>query len=505
MKREEYYRLCRSDLTVWAREVLKPFNQAPDPAHIKIMLEKLSAVARGEIDRLMIFMPPRHAKSTISSIIFPPWFLAQNPRESIIAASHTDALAKRFGRAVRNLVTQYSDLLGYSLSQDSKAADTWMTSMGGEYKAAGVNQGISGRPASLFLVDDPVKNREEAESESVKERTWEWYRGDVYPRLEPGGRIILIQTRWSEDDLGGRLLNEMALGKDQWTVINFPALANSADDPLGRQVNEALWPERYSREHLERIRANISPGDWWSEYMQEPRPPGGAFYILANCLVGGKDDDPGQPVPMPSRPDSIFAVMDTAVKDGSKNDGTAIMFCARTKGRNIPLVVLDWNIVQIEGAFLVDWLPSMMDRGEELARLTQARMGFTGVWCEDKGSGTILIQQAHRRNQLVREGRLHGENPWRVFPIADDKERKMMLVSAGKDGRALNASGYISRGDVKISDHAYNKTMVYKGQMANHFLRQVFGFRLGVDHGSDDLADCWSYSVALSLGNAKGF
>ncbi len=492
--RDAYYEECRRDLAVWCREALKPFKQTPDaPLHRKLIFQ-LERVARGEIDRLMVFMPPRYGKSWYTSILFPPWYLAQDPTKSIIATSHTDRLAQRFGRAVRNIVHQYSGLLQYSLAADLQAKGEWATSRGGEYKAAGVGQGIAGRPANLIIIDDPIKDRQDAESQVVRDHVWDWYQGDVYPRLEPDGKIILIHTRWHQDDLAGRLLNEMALGKDQWEVIKFPALASANDDPLGRNADEPLWPERYSKEAILRIRANIAPRDWWSEYQQEPRPPGGAFFQQESFLVDGRA------VEMPNRPDSIFGVLDTAIKTGSKNDGTGMTFFAKTKGgRMTPLIVLDWSIEQITGASLELWLPQMMNRGEELARQVNARMGFIGVWAEDKGSGTILLQQAQRRNQLVAEGRLHGERPWLVYPI------ESALTGMGKDERGLNASSYVHRGDVKIAAPAYEKTMVYKGRMANHFLTQVFGFQLGVKDQDDDLYDTLVYGVAIGLGGSEGF
>lgn len=193
-----------------------------------------------------------------------------------------------------------------------------------------------------------------------------------------------------------------------------------------------------------------------------------------------------RPVPPPVVVDTIFCVIDTAVKDRSEHDGTACVWFARSRHVGTPLTVLDWEIIQIEGSLLEQWLPSVATRGEELARQCRARFGYSGAWIEDKVSGTILLQQAQRRGMQAR-------------PI------ESRLTEVGKDARALSVSGYVYRGMVKISPEAYDKQMVFKDIHRNHLLSQVTGFRLGVDHGPDDLADCFMYGAAIALGDARGF
>jgi len=177
-------------------------------------------------------MPPGAAKSTYASILYAPWYLAQHPQHCLIAASHTQELAEKWGRRVRNLVAEHSLILGAALAHDSQAAGRWETSSGGEYFAAGVGGAIAGRRADLVVIDDPVRSREDADSELIRDKTWDWYKSDLYTRLKPGGRIVLIQTRWHEDDLAGRLLAEMAGGGDIWNVISLPAFAEAADPPI---------------------------------------------------------------------------------------------------------------------------------------------------------------------------------------------------------------------------------------------------------------------------------
>ena len=267
-------RSVRRSLTEWSR--LNGFEPA---AHHKLLIDRLEAVTRGEIDRLAIFMPPGSAKSTYTSALFPPWYLAQNPSKMVIAASHTAELAERWGRRVRNLVAEHSPRLGYAIAADNQAAGRWATSGDGEYYAAGVGGSITGRRADLVVIDDPVRSREDAESETVREKVWDWYRADLITRLKPGAAICLVQTRWHEADLAGRILEAEGDKRDggAWEVIRLPALAELLD-PLGREPGDALWPEWEGVEQLERKRSIIGPRDWSALYQQRPTAEDGTYF-----------------------------------------------------------------------------------------------------------------------------------------------------------------------------------------------------------------------------------
>ena len=205
----------------------------------------------------------------------------------------------------------------------------------------------------------------------------------------------------------------------------------------------------------------------------------------------------GQPVPYPTYCDAVFAVIDTASKTGSENDGTAVTFFAHTASPSVPLMILDWDIAQIEGALLETWLPSVFRRLEELSRLCRARFGASGAWIEDQNSGTILLQQALNRRgpcrgAYIRRGmRAHAiESP---------------LTAMGKDERAISVSGYVHQGKVKYTEYAYNKMAVYKQQSRNHLVDQVERFRIGdKQKREDDLLDTFCYGIALALGNKDG-
>lgn len=208
---------------------------------------------------------------------------------------------------------------------------------------------------------------------------------------------------------------------------------------------------------------------------------GAAFFSEEKLLIDNA------PVPLPVRPDTIFAIIDTAVKDGVEHDGTAVLYCSKDRANGGSLVILDWDVIQIEGRLLETWLPGVFIRLEDLSKATNSRYGSAGCWIEDKVTGTVLLQHAKARGLQAQ--------------AIDSK-----LTSLGKEPRTISASPYVHRGDVKISRFAYDKTLSYRGQTKNHFLSQVCGFRMGVKTPHTmDLLDCFTYAVMLGLGNNKGY
>lgn len=222
----------------------------------------------------MVCMPPGSAKSTYSSVEFPPWFIGRNPGLNTIAASHTQELAERFGRRVRNIVgsDEFRSAFGFSLSADSTAAGRWDNEKGGEYFAAGVGGSITGRRADLVIIDDPVKSREDADSERSRDKAWDWYTNDLLTRLRPGARQVVVMTRWHEDDLGGRIL---ARERDKWVVLELPMEAKE-NDPLGRLPGELLWPDWFTDEMVETAKRDTR--SWNALYQQSPAPESGDYF-----------------------------------------------------------------------------------------------------------------------------------------------------------------------------------------------------------------------------------
>lgn len=233
--------------------------------HHRIIADKLERVARGELKRLIINMAPRHTKSEFASYLFPAWMMGRDPRMKIIQATHTTELAVNFGRKTKNLIDseEYREVFPeVKLAADSKASGRWDTSRGGMYYAVGVGSNLAGRGGDLVIIDDP-HSEQTAMSSSGFDDAWEWYTGGPRQRLQPGGSIVLVQTRWSEKDMTGRLLQAMARDPlaDQWEVVELPALFEDG---------AACWPEFWSVDDLIAVRASIPVGKWNAQYQQNP-------------------------------------------------------------------------------------------------------------------------------------------------------------------------------------------------------------------------------------------
>lgn len=230
------------------------------PLHLQILAKKLEAIERGELKRLMVFMPPRHGKSLLCSQMFPAWYIGKHPDRQLITATYGHSLASKFGRDVRNLVNEqrYRDIFSeVTLAEDSKAKDRFNTNHNGVYLATGIGGAATGYGAHLLLIDDPVKDRQDALSETISENTWNWYNSVAHTRLMPGGAIILIMTRWSDNDLAGRIL---AHEGDDWDVVSLPAIEN----------DKALCPQWYGLEDLLAIKKSIGPIEFSCLYQQQP-------------------------------------------------------------------------------------------------------------------------------------------------------------------------------------------------------------------------------------------
>lgn len=286
---EQKKRKIRGSMLTWSEHRLAPLRQAPAKHH-KIIIDALEDVVAGRCDRLMICAPPGSAKSTYTTKLFVPYWLAKYPKSNIISASHTSGLASKFGREVRNMVDEEAEVLGFGLREDSRAVDSWTTTHGGEYVAVGVGVAIAGIRADLVLIDDPFKGREDADSATQREKVWSWYTGDVIGRLKPEGRVIIINTRWHEDDLSGRLI---AQGLEDWKVLSFEALCEDPEnDPMGREIGQALWPEWEDEEKLLRKKSVMGSREWECQFQQHPIGKGVALIdadqIKMETTVPGK-------------------------------------------------------------------------------------------------------------------------------------------------------------------------------------------------------------------------
>lgn len=224
----------------------------------------------GLLTKLMIFMPPRHGKSEMVTIRYPVWCIENDPERRVIIGAYNQPLAERFSRRARKIAATR-----LTLSDDRNAAGDWETAAGGGVRAAGVGSGVTGMGANLIIIDDPVKSREEANSETYRQRVWDWYTDDLYTRREPGAAMLLIQTRWHEDDLAGRIL--ASEDGPNWTVVNLPAEAEEGD-PLGRPIGAALCRERYDEAALASIRLVLGSWSYAALYQQRPMPAEGGMF-----------------------------------------------------------------------------------------------------------------------------------------------------------------------------------------------------------------------------------
>jgi predicted phage terminase large subunit-like protein len=238
--------------------------------HHKKIADQFNRLARGDINRLIINMPPRHTKSEFASFLLPAWMIGKNPKLKIIQTTHTAELAVRFGRKAKTLIDSedYQKIFQTRLREDSQAAGRWETEQGGEYFAAGVGGAITGRGADLLIIDDPHSEQDAMNPEAL-ERAYEWYTSGPRQRLQPGGKIVVVMTRWSVKDLTAQLIKSSAEAKaDQWELIEFPAIL---------PTNQAVWPEYWKLSELESVKASLSVQKWNAQWMQNPTAEEGSI------------------------------------------------------------------------------------------------------------------------------------------------------------------------------------------------------------------------------------
>lgn len=269
-------RSIRRSLTEYAR--LQGFEPA---AHHRLIIRELEALARGENDNLLIFAPPGSAKSTYVSQLFPAWYMANHPSHNVLFATHSVEFAERWGRKVRNDIGSNALILGVTPDQGNQAAARWALTAGGEYYGVGAGVGISGFRADLGVIDDPFGSREDAWSETVRSKRWDWYIDDFSARLKPSARRVIMHTRWHMEDIAGRVLEQVDKGIIKARVLSIPAIATGDDDPLGRKVGQYLWDEPGGYDYgkyLRQRQSESSPMMWSALYQQAPAPEEGDYF-----------------------------------------------------------------------------------------------------------------------------------------------------------------------------------------------------------------------------------
>ena len=266
-KQKEKQEKIKNNFMAFVKEMWPEFIEG---RHHKEIADKFDQIAQGKIKRLIINMPPRHTKSEFSSFLLPAWMVGRKPDLKIIQTTHTTELALRFGCKAKTLIDspEYQKVFQTRLREDSQAAGKWETEQGGEYYAAGVGSAITGRGADLLIIDDPHSEQDAMNPEAL-ERAYEWYTSGPRQRLQPGGAIVVVMTRWSQKDLTGALINSQKNVKaDKWHVVEFPAIM-----PSGKPI----WPEYWKKEELEGVRASLSIGKWNAQWMQNPTAEEGSI------------------------------------------------------------------------------------------------------------------------------------------------------------------------------------------------------------------------------------
>jgi predicted phage terminase large subunit-like protein len=413
--------------------------------HVELMDQKLMQVAdpKEALRRLMVTMPPRHGKSMMCSHFFPAWFLGTYPDRRIILCGYGSEFSEEWGGKARDVLERWGpEVFGVKVSGSSSAKSNWtIEGHRGGMVATGAGGPVVGRGADVLLIDDPTKGEEAAESELQRERMWQWFWSVARTRLEPGGGIVLVQTRWNEDDLAGRLLEHAEAGRGLgWELLNFPALAEEHEATMlpdgsvwTRHPGDALWPERYPREELLEIREGELPYWWAAMYQQRPSPIGGYTFqrdwfryfdedgFSDLYLIPTKTEGPPLRFRRGER-SMLFATVDlaTSLKETADYTVMAMWSVVRDINGETYLLLLDLRRERMQGPDLVpalrklnkDWRPHQ-------------------IYVESAGFQLAIVQEAMRANLPVRKLEAVGDKHQRSLLAQDTMSRGRLLFKKG--------------------------------------------------------------------------
>jgi len=448
-------------------------SQWPDfisGAHHRRIAKLFEAVAKGEKRRIIINLAPRHTKSEFASFLFPAWFLGKYPKKKIMQISNTAELAEGFGRKVRNLLEteEYREIFpDVELRSDSKAAGRWNTNYGGDYYATGVGAALAGRGADVVVIDDPHTENEALQAQfnpGIYDKVYEWFTTGPRQRLQPGGAIIVVQTRWSLRDLTGQILETASQreGADQWEVFEFPAIM-----PSGK----SLWPEFWSIKELEAIKAELPAGKWQAQYQQDPTSDENAIIKRADWQMWDREDPPSVSY--------IIMAMDTAFEAKKSADYSAAVFFGvwdnPEDGDQPNLILLNAWREKLE-------FPELKARTLELYKEWEP----DSVIIEKKASGAPLIAELRRTGIPVQE-----YTPSR----GNDKITRLNAISD------IFASGKVWAPNKRWADELIDEVASFPSGRYDDFVDCVSlalsrfraGGFVGTQHDKNDYEDEWMY------------
>ena len=402
--------------------------------HLLWLSQQLLRLERGEIKRLIVSMPPRHGKSEMISKYFPTWWMGTHPSAKVISCSYGEALTKEWSRAARDAFSESGPACFDLDTWSRSSAGAWDTyrygrRTGGGLRAVGKGGALTGRGADLLICDDLIRDAQEANNPLLRQGAWDWFVSVPLTRLEPGGRAIVVMTRWHHDDILGRLMAQQAATSDwsgePWEIINLPAIAEEGD-ALGRAPGEALWPERYPIPELEKIRADVGPYVWGALYQGQPTPTEGALFKrewLHSYKLGVETITvPGRGT---ARKDTLtkYCTIDLAASVKARADYTVIAVWGFHREWGV-LLLLDLVRVRLDG-------PDILPRIRETMQVHEVGVGFV----ESIGFQATLIQAALREGIPLRELRPVGDKVTRAMPATAVMEQSLLLLPEGASWR----------------------------------------------------------------------
>lgn len=417
--------------------------------HHRDIARQLEKVERGEIKRLIIMLPPRHGKSTLASVLFPSWYLGRHPDKEVITVSYSSDLSTDFGEKTRDTLRSptYNYIFDTKIKQDSDSKQKWKTQNGGSYTSVGLGGPITGRGADLLIIDDPIKNSEEALSEVYREKVWNYYTSTLYTRLEKDAAVILILTRWHQDDLAGRLIDAAENGAEQWEIIRYPAIAD--EDEKFRKKGDPLWPEKYDVSSLKNIERTIGPYDWQSLYQQTPIASENQefkkeyFKYYEEEQITGKDLN-------------VYVMVDLAISQKASADNTSIQVIG--KELTSPNI---YHLDEYTGRFDPLQVIDILFKIKEEYGNSLTKVGIEGV--QYQKALQYFIEEEMRRRQsyfTIEELKATGEKETRIRglvpmykagvifhrPTLDiDLEKELLVFPVGKHDDRIDSLAYLQQ------------------------------------------------------------